>query len=170
MINTMILFSILFSSCILQISKPDVSYIQNSPIEILQGIWEMEGEVEAYMIFENRINYSIVVLDGNVIVRKRFFGFFDPNSISGDSLDLRDLADDGPYFTIFTSKYEHGRFVYDRYSDFDEYSYDLDEDYFIYYANNPVTLNKIDALPKDIKKVFDKKKAELGHIKFIEDR
>ena len=128
----------------------------------------MESNIESYMIFEDRINYSIVNLDGNVIVRKRLFGFL--NTISSDSIDIRELEDDGAHFVIFTGKYEPGKFVYNRHSDFNDYSYDLDEDYFIYYANEPVTLNKLDTLPKNIQKVFEKRKFEFDPIKFLEDQ
>ncbi len=167
-ISIMVLFSILFSACLAQLSQSRDLNQQNQSVEVLQGIWEMESDVESYMIFENRINYSIVKLDGNVIVRKRFFGFLD--TISGDSIDIRNFKDNGAHFVIFTGKYEPGKFVYNRHTDFNFYSYDLNEDYFIYYGNDPVSLNKIDALPPDIQKVFEKKKAELAHIRFLEDK
>jgi hypothetical protein len=165
-IKIMILFSFLLSACIAQST---ISTVSNQGIQTkqrLQGIWEVEGDTEAYMIFEGRVNYSIINLDGNIIVRKRLFGFLE--SIPKDSIDIRNLQDDGVHFIIFTGKYKPGKFVYNQHSDFNDYSYDLDEDYFIYYGNDPVTLNKIDSLPKNIQEVFEKKKAELAHIKFVE--
>ena len=163
-INNMILFTIFFSAYLTQLSQPTDVNRPDQSLEILQGIWEIESDIESYMVFEERINYSIVNMDGNVIVRKRLFGFL--SSISGDSIDIRNLKSDGVRFVIFTGKYKLGQFVYHRHSDFDDYSYDLEEDYFIYYANDPVILNKIDRLPDKIQKVLDKKKTDLAHIKF----
>ncbi len=119
------------------------------------------------MIYDDRINYSIVNIDGNVVVRKRFFGFVDVTS--DDSIDIRNIKDSGANFIVFTGRHETGKFVYNRYSDFNFYSYDLDKNHFVYYGNDPVVLNRINALPSNIQKVFKKKKVEFNYIRFLEE-
>ena len=162
----MILFSILFyTTCLSQFNQPNQYSQEKEPLKVLQGIWKIEDDLEAYMIFEDKVNYSIVNLDGNVIIRKRLFGFMD--SIPKDSIDIRKLKNKGLHFIIFTGKYNVGKYIYNRHAD---YSYDLDNDYFIYYGNNPNSFNRIDSLPDDIQKVFDRKKTELNNIKFLENQ
>lgn len=159
MIKTFLTFTLAFLLCI--------SFAQDDQVKTLQGIWEVEGDVESYMVFNNRVNYSIIVLNHKTIIRKRFFGFLE--NTSGDTLDIRELEEKGEYFFLFTGNYVKGQFLYHRYQDFDEYTYDLDEDYFVYYANDPVMLNRIEALPSRIQKIFDERKEELSKIKFLED-
>lgn len=142
---------------------------QNS-IEIAQGVWEEDVEgFDSYIVVENSQWYSITILDGNTDVSKELFGFYD--DFDADSINPKDLSKSGRYIVFLmprSSIKDYNTYLKRGYYNF--YEYDLDENYFIYYANNPVTLNKIDALPKDVQKVFEKKKDELDKIKFLENQ
>lgn len=156
-----------FKIVLLLLACCHLSCAQNS-LKITQGVWEEEVEgFESYIVTENHHWYSITILDGSIDVAKEFFGFYD--DFEADSINPKDLSESGRYvvFLMYRSSIKDYNTELKRgYYNF--YEYDLDEDYFIYYANDPVTLNKIDALPEDIQKVFEKKKAELAHIKFLE--
>ena len=53
---------------------------------------------------------------------------------------------------------------------FSLYEFDLSDNYFVYFGNDPVALNRIATLPESVLKVFEAKKAELADIKFLEDK
>lgn len=137
-------------------------------LKIAQGVWKEEVEAfKSYIVIENHTWYSITILEGSIDVSKEFFGFY--NDFEADSIQLSDLAENGKYLVFLTPRNSIKDYrTYLKRSYFNFFEYDLDNDYFIYYGNDPVRLNKIEALPKDIQKVFDKKKAELDHIKFLE--
>lgn len=143
----------------------NVSCAQTS-LQVAQGIWKEDVEgFESYIVAEGNNWYSIVKIDGEVDISKEFFGFFDDFEV--DSLNVLALDSDGQYLVFLSNRESIKDYRVDlprKYFNF--YSYDLDDDYFIYYANQPISLTKIDSLPEDIQEVFEKRKKELAHIKF----
>lgn len=146
-----------------------LSCAQNS-LKIVQGVWKEEVEgFDSYIVIENHHWYSITILDGSTDVSKELFGFYD--DFEADSINPNDLSERGRYVVFLMHRStikDYNTYLKRGYFNF--YEYDLDEDYFVYYTNDRVTLNKIDALPEDIQKIFEKKKAELAHIKFLKNQ
>lgn len=155
--NLNILIYLVFSPCILFSQNP-YSY------DLIQGFWSIDEGTESYMIFEGNVNYSVVVLNSSVIVRKRAFGFI--SSLNEDKLSFNALKKDGDIFMIFIGEYSEEDNVYDRYGDFNEYGYELSEDHFMYYASDPISYSRIDSLPQKIAAVFEKRKKELSAVYF----
>jgi len=139
-------------------------------LQLTQGVWEEEvDDFSSYVVAEENHWYSIIEIDGEIDVTKGWFGFYD--NFEADSLLTISLKDSGKYLVFLSYRKSIKNYSVSlprKYFNF--YSYDLDEDYFIYYGNNPVTLNKVEALPAHLQKVFEKKKAELADIRFSEDQ
>jgi len=143
------------------------SCFSQTNIETLQGVWEIdiEGNYRSFVVIEENIWYSIVSRNHEISVSKDLFGFYD--NVDIDRLSPWNLFDSGRYLFILLQDYvellnpSSPEFPVGYYMHF---SYDLDGDYFVYYANQPVSLNRIDSLPSNISIIFEKKKKELSEI------
>ncbi|ADR22188.1 hypothetical protein [Marivirga tractuosa] len=146
--------------CVFLLITYHVSYSQNS-LDKAQGFWEEETEgFESYIVIENHYLYSITIFEGVMDISKELFGFYDDSEAS--RINPKNLSDSGKYavFLIYRSSIKNYNDSIKRgYYNF--YEYDLNDDYFIYYANVPVVLKKIETLPKNIQKDFETKKSEL---------
>lgn len=158
-----ILFSLLLAYC-------HISYTQNS-LQNAQGVWEEETEgFKSYIVIENHYWYSIIILDGITDVSKELFGFYD--NFETERINPKNLSDSGRYVVFLMPRSSIKDYNVDiKRGYYNFYEYDLNEDNFIYYANDPVVLKKIDALPKSIQKDFEIKKTELeDEFLFLEDQ
>ena len=130
---------------------------------------EETKDIESYVVIQNHNWYSITRFDNAIDVSKEWIGFYD--DYENNSIHPKKLVEDGKYLAFLA--YRNSIEDYDKQLDrgyYNLYEYDLDNDYFIYYGNNPNSFNRIDSLPADIQKVFDKKKIELDRTKFINDQ
>lgn len=162
----------LFVCIVLILTIESVSFGQVSqninrdfPLNKIQGVWKESSDVSSYMIFEGHAEYDVVMLNsGTILVNKYYCGF--ANDVSGDSLDIRKLGKSGKYFVVFTRSYKKEKFLYDNYKNFLHYEYDLGDDYFLYIAEDPISLSKINSLPEKVKKVFEEKRKTLDNEPF----
>ena len=138
------------------------SSAQTTSLDFCQGTWqeEVDGDFESYIFIENNNWYSIIVIDEKIVVSKDFFGFLDNFDL--DSIKATNLLKSGQYLVYLVyrkSIKNYNSYIKRAYCKF--FSYDIGSDYLVYYANQPVSLNRIDSLPKNITSVFEEKKKAL---------
>ena len=139
-------------------------------LELTQGYWKEDTEeLQSYVVVENHHWYSITVLDGEADVSVEWFGFYD--NFEADSIHPSDLSSTGNYvvFLIHRKSIDDYNTHLER-GYFNFYEYDLDERYFTYYANEPVIFDKINSLPEDIHKKFEKAKQNLPSLYVPNDK
>lgn len=131
-----------------------------SKLELLQGSWkENIADFESYVVVENNSWYSITVLDGEIDVSVELLGFY--NTSEADSINPKNLLNNGDYVVFLTPRTSiknYNTSIKGNYYKF--YEYDINKDYFVYYANNPVALSKIDKLPDSIYEEFLERKKD----------
>lgn len=130
-------------------------------IDMLQGYWVQDSEEDLafYKYYEGQNLYEIIDWGDHISVSKYFISFL--NNPSDDSVSLLDLAVDGDSYAIFDALDIKDESYISVGSNI--YSFDLSEDYFNFYANNPVSHYKIDSLPPNIYSRFLLEKEKLDN-------
>ena len=138
-----------------------------SNLELLQGYWKEEIKgIESYMVVQRHYWFSITVVENEIDISIEWVGFYEDFDVK--NLNPRNIASDGRYLVFLAHRNtieNYDSSLPRKYYKF--YEYDLDEDYFIYYANQPISLNRLDKLPPIIQKAFDQQIEELRNTKFI---
>jgi hypothetical protein len=137
-------------------------------LESAQGIWKEQIEdFESYIVIDNHNWYSITVLDGEVDVSLDWFGFID--SKPQETLNPKGLGGAGRYLVFLA--YRKSISSYDESLDvnyYDFYDYDLGSSSFTYYAGDPVSLTRLDELPKEISEQFILQKVNLAYFEELQ--
>jgi len=133
----------------------DTEY-QPDNLDLLQGYWKEGSDIESYAVVESNIWYSIVIINDKVIVKREYVGFV--SNLESDSLAIFELNKNGTHLIFLSGEPNSTTTKYHRYKNFREYEYDLHMDYLIYYANQPVTYNRIKEIPEAVYKTFKEKK------------
>lgn len=136
-------------------------------LELTQGFWEEEVEgFQSYVVVEDNYWYSVTLIDGSIDVSREWFGFY--NKFDSDSIHPKSLSDTGRYIVFladrksikdYDTSLERGYFNF--------YEFDLDDDYFVYYGNSPVTLDRIDSLPEKVNTYFLQEREKMDKTRIL---